>query len=349
MQIHGGLPLGELAELGIEPNSVLDLSTNLSPFGAHPDVLRAVRECDVEAYPDPDSGAAKRAIACALDESPERVVLGNGSVELLWSLLGVLGDRGRPLLLVSPTFSEPEAAARSRGLAVARVALDEALAFAPDPAAISEAITETRPFAIYLCHPNNPTGTALEHAALEALIGSHPSVPFILDEAFLSLSECHADSKRALPPNAIRVRSLTKDHSLAGLRVGYALAPPELARKLEANRPPWTVSAPAQAATVAATAHPEHVATTRSRLLELRSMLERALAARGVRTQPSKTGFFLAETPNAEDADALRARWLARHRVLVRSAASFGLPRHLRLPACTPEAQARLLAALGDR
>ena len=94
---HGGLPLEELARLGIEPRRVLDLSTNLSPFGAHPEVLRAVHECDAEAYPDPASGAAKRAIARALDEDPARIVLGNGSVELLWSLIGVVGERARPL------------------------------------------------------------------------------------------------------------------------------------------------------------------------------------------------------------------------------------------------------------
>jgi histidinol-phosphate/aromatic aminotransferase/cobyric acid decarboxylase-like protein len=345
-RVHGGLPLAELEGLTIDPASVLDLSTNLTPFGAHPEVLRAVRECDVKAYPDPACGAARRAIARALDEDPARIALGNGSVELLWSLIGVLGDRGRPLLVVSPTFSEPEAAARSRGFRVARASLRESDGFAPDAATISDAIGEARPFAVYLCHPNNPTGAALEHAELAALLARHPGVPFLLDEAFLSLSERHADAARPLPPNAVRVRSLTKDHGLAGLRVGYAIAAAELVQRLEAGRPPWTVSTPAQAAAVAAIAHPEHVAAARSRLLELKHALERALVRRGFRTLPSSTGFFLVETPGTEDADAVRARLLARHRVLVRSAASFGLPRYLRLPACVPEAQALLLKAL---
>lgn len=347
-QTHGGLPLGELARLGIEPSAILDLSTNLSPFGAHPEVLRAVHGCDIEAYPDPASGAAKLAIARAFDEDPARIALGNGSVELLWSLIGVLGEPARPLLVVSPTFSEPEAAARSRGSAVTRALLREERAFAPETRAISEAIGKAQPFAVYLCHPNNPTGAALEHAELSDLLASHPRTPFILDEAFLSLSERHADAARPLPPNAIRVRSLTKDHSLAGLRVGYALAAPELVRKLEASRPPWTASAPAQAATVAAMAHPEHVAATRARLLELKAALVDSLAARGFRALPSVSGFFLAGTRGGEDADAVRARLLARHRVHVRSGASFGLPRYLRLPACVPEAQALLLEALLD-
>jgi histidinol-phosphate/aromatic aminotransferase/cobyric acid decarboxylase-like protein len=178
------------------------------------------------------------------------------------------------------------------------------------------------------------------------LLFGHPQIPFILDEAFLSLSERHADAARRLPPNAVRVRSLTKDHSLAGLRIGYAIAAPELVRQIEASRPPWTVSAPAQAAAAAAMAHSEHVALTRTRLLELRTVLERALAQRGVKTLPSIASFFLAETPEGEDADVLCARLLSRHRLLVRSGASFGLERHLRVPACVPEAQKRLLEAL---
>jgi histidinol-phosphate/aromatic aminotransferase/cobyric acid decarboxylase-like protein len=347
-QAHGGLPLGELGKLGIEPGELLDLSTNLSPFGAHPEVLRAARECDIEPYPDPASGAAKLAIARALDEDPARIVLGNGSVELLWSLVGVLGEPARPLLVVSPTFSEPEAAAKSRGLAVTHARMREEHAFAPDARVISDAITREQPFLVYLCHPNNPTGAALEHAELTDLLESHPLVPFVLDEAFLSLSERHADAARRLPSNAIRVRSLTKDHSLAGLRVGYALAARELVRKLETSRPPWTVSAPAQAATVAAMAHPEHVAATRVRLLELKAVLARSLQGRGWSALPSETGYFLAKIPGTVDADTLRARLLTRRRVNVRSGASFGLRRYLRLPACVPEAQAKLLAALAD-
>jgi histidinol-phosphate/aromatic aminotransferase/cobyric acid decarboxylase-like protein len=348
-QVHGGLPLRELSELGIEGAAVLDLSTNLSPFGAHPDVLRAVHECDLESYPDPACGAAKLAIARALDEDPARLMLGNGSVELLWSLIAGLGEPGRPLLVVSPTFGEPQAAARSQGLLVAHASLREERAFEPEARAISDAIRSANPFAVYLCHPNNPTGAALELDELAGLLAGHPRVPFILDEAFLSLSERHADATQRLPPNAIRVRSLTKDHSLAGLRVGYAIAASELARKVEANRPPWTVSAPAQVATVAAMAHPEHVASTRARLLELKAVLAQALSARGFRVLPSVTGFFLAEIPGHEHADALRARLLARHRVNVRSGTSFGLPRYLRFPACVPEARARLLEALLDR
>ncbi len=340
------MPLAELAQLGIDARDVLDLSTSLSPFGAHPEVLRAVQACNLSEYPDPHCGEARRAIATAAACDEARVVIGHGSVELLWSLVRVLGSAERPLLMVAPTFSEAEDAARAHSFPVAYVSMPEAGGFALDARAIGEAIAAERPFAVYLCQPNNPTGSALEHAALSDLIGSHAQVPFIVDEAFLSLSPLHSDAQRPLPENAIRVRSLTKDHCLAGLRLGYALCRPQLARALEASRPPWMVSSPSQAAIIASLAHPEHVHAMRETLLTLRAELEHALHARGFETLPSQASFFLMRTAGGEDADALRSRLLRVHRVLVRSGRSFGLPEHIRLPACTPAARARLLAAL---
>jgi histidinol-phosphate/aromatic aminotransferase/cobyric acid decarboxylase-like protein len=344
---HGGLPLTELAQLGIDPREVLDLSTSLSPFPAHPEVLRAVRECALDRYPDPHCIEAKRAIARATGHDADGVVIGHGSVELLWSLVQVLGAVERPLLMVSPTFSEAEDAARAQRLRVAHVYLAEDDDFAPDARAIDAAIVAERPFAVYLCQPNNPTGGALPHARLAALIASHPKLPFIVDEAFLSLSHLHANAREPLPSNAVRVRSLTKDHCLPGLRLGYALCQPALARRLEARRPPWMVSSPAQAAIVAALAQPEHVRAMREALLRLKDDLERALRARRFGVLPSEASFFLMRVPHGESADLLRARLLREHKILVRSGRSFGLPEYIRLPACTPEARARLLAALG--
>lgn len=343
---HGGLPLAELAQLGIEPSRVLDLSTSLSPLPAHPSVLRAIRESDVHAYPDPSCTQAKAAIARALAIPSSSVVLGHGSVELLWSLVRELAasdERGKPLLTASPTFSEPEAAARAFGINAVRVTMPEATGFAVDADRIADAIAWHLPFAVYLCQPNNPTGAALPRPLLTDLIASHPRVVFIIDEAFLSLSELHLDAVVRLPPNAVRVRSLTKDHGLAGLRVGYAIVAPDLGERLELSRPPWMISAPAQAAIIAAMGALGHVDFVRAELLAHKATLIEELTAIGVETVPSKASFFLAKVHNA---DALRARLLADYGVLVRSCSSFGLHQHIRLPACLPAARARLMHAL---
>jgi histidinol-phosphate aminotransferase len=343
---HGGLPRQELLHLGIDPASVLDLSTSLSPLPAHPDVVRAVRECDVHSYPDPHCFEVKAAIANAMRLDPGSLVIGHGSVELLWSLVRVLAESdepGKPLLTVSPTFSEPETAAQALGIAVARVEMRQEAGFVLDVARITAAIARTRPFAVYLCQPNNPTGAALTGARLSELIASHPSVPFIVDEAFLSLSTRYEDVQLPLPINAIRVRSLTKDHGLAGLRVGYAVCARELAELVEAQRPPWMISAPAQAAIIATMANLDHVTVVRQQLLAHKAALVAELHALDIATLPSETTFFLARV---HDADALRDFLLREHGVLLRSGSTFGLPHYIRLPACLPPARARLIAAL---
>lgn len=341
LRVHGGLDPAELARLGIAPDEVLDLSVNVNPFGPHPDVVRAIRGAPLDRYPDQHDGRARALLARALDYDPARIVIGHGSVELLWSLIGLL-PRERPLLIVGPTFGEPEAAARAQGVPVRMLTMPETTGFALDPRAIDHAITRQRASAVYLCQPNNPTGRALQAGALQALTAAHPSCLFLLDQAFLSLSTLHAQAELRFGDHVVLVRSLTKDHALAGLRVGYALAAPALIRQLIARRPPWMISAPAQAAIEAAVGQPDHVTHARQRLLAERTRLSAAIERLGFAVVPGETHFLLVRVG---DAEALRARWLARERILIRSGHSFGLPEHIRLAAADEATSARVLAA----
>lgn len=342
--VHGGLDLAELAELGIEPERVLDLSVNLNPFGPHPDVLRAIAGASPIAYPDRHDTRARAALARSLDEDPQRLLLGHGSAELLWTLIGTL-PRERKLLVLDPTFSEPEAAAHAHGIPIARVALSGASGFAPELGSIAAAIEQHRPSAVYLCQPNNPTGRALPESDLRALLAAHPDCLFILDQAFLSLSERHAELRARWPDHVLVVRSLTKDHALAGLRIGYALGAPRLLARMRARRPPWMASSLAQAALEAAVQRPEHVRAAREFLLASRRELAGAVAALGFEVVPSETSFFMFRV---SDAGALRARLLSRHGILVRDCASFGLRAFVRVAAGLPEHNARLCAALAS-
>lgn len=358
-RVHGGLDARELERHGIDPATVLDLSVNVNPHGPHPAVVEAVLRAARSAladYPDRAATSARRALSRALDCEPERITLGHGSVELLWALIGSLRGAAGPLLIVGPTFGEPEAAARAHGVACARVELAEHDAFAPDAARVAAAIAACAPSAVYLCQPNNPTGRAFGSSELQALIEGHPHVAFLLDQAFLSLSSEHAQLGLRLDrqPNVVLVRSLTKDHALAGLRAGYALAAPEWIARIEAQRPPWSVSSLAQAAVIAAAEHPEHVREAREHLLPARQQLTAALLDAGFRALPSATHFLLVHTLHADaaraprHADALRERLLLHHRVLVRSCRSFGLPEYVRIAAGDDAARARLLAALAE-
>jgi histidinol-phosphate aminotransferase len=347
--VHGGLDPLELERLGVDADSVLDLSVNVNPRGPHEAVLRAIAAAAVASYPDRTSHRARHAIGSALDCEPARVMLGHGSVELLWAVVSELrrSGGGRPLLIVGPTFGEPESAARAYDVPCTRLDMREADGFAIDAARIELELSTSAPCAVYLCQPNNPTGRALGGSELQALVARHPRVQFILDQAFLSLSTEHAQAKLRLErfPNVVVVRSLTKDHALAGLRIGYALASPDWIARIEAQRPPWMVSAPAQAAAIAAMQHPEHVREAREFLIAARQQLAAAVAALGFRVVPSETHYFLLKVA---DADAVRERLLRRQRLLVRSCRSFGLPEYLRVAAGDPIASERLLRGLGE-
>jgi histidinol-phosphate/aromatic aminotransferase/cobyric acid decarboxylase-like protein len=139
------------------------------------------------------------------------------------------------------------------------------------------------------------------------------------------------------------IRSLTKDHALPGLRIGYAFGAPALVARLAARRPSWMVSAPAEAAIVACCAHAGYVDEVRERLLQQRRALTAACRARGLWVSDSVTHFVLIRVG---DADGLRERLLRRHAIAVRSCSSFGLPEYIRVAACDGAGSSQLMAAL---
>jgi histidinol-phosphate/aromatic aminotransferase/cobyric acid decarboxylase-like protein len=198
---------------------------------------------------------------------------------------------------------------------------------------------------VYICQPNNPDGSCVPAGQLRELCSAHPERLFVLDQAFLSLSSRYAEHSVRFGDNVLSVRSLTKEHALPGLRVGYAIAAPALIARLNARRPSWMVSTPAEAAIIEACAQHGYVAEVRNFLLEGRAALSEACSALGLRPLPSTTSYFLAPVADADD---LRRRLLARHAIAVRSCRSFGLPGHIRIAACGPVERLRLITALRE-
>jgi histidinol-phosphate/aromatic aminotransferase/cobyric acid decarboxylase-like protein len=345
VRIHGGLDPAELAALGLDPAAVLDLSVNVNPLGPHPAVLAAIQRASLSLYPQPWAAGARAALAraCAVDAG--QVVVGHGSTELLWSAISLLADDTRPLLVAGPTFSEPVLAARAYGVPCVELHSHADSDFALDLSQLARAITAHDAQAVYLCQPNNPDGGCVPAAQLRELCEAERSRLFLIDQAFLSLSTRHTDLALRFPDNVLLVRSLTKEHALPGLRVGYALAAPSLIDRLNARRPSWMVSAPAEAAIIAACTQDAYVAQVRAFLLEGRQALADACRELGWHVLPSTSSFFLMRV-GAGGADKFRARLLSRHGIAVRSCSSFGLLDYVRVAGCGPEARARLIAAL---
>jgi histidinol-phosphate/aromatic aminotransferase/cobyric acid decarboxylase-like protein len=347
---HGGLLDDELAAVGLGADDVLDLSVNVNPHGPCAVVRRALAEAAVHRYPDPRATTARRVFAAAAGVAPDRVVLGNGAVELMWTLARAVLVPGHRVLVVEPAFSELRTAASRAGADVVEHRTTPEGHFAIDLAALDAHIAALRPRLVYACSPSNPAGVCTPLPALEELARRHPSSLFVVDLSFLSLSVRHAELAEPRDASIVWLRSLTKDHALAGLRVGAAIAPPEVAAALERERPPWSVNALAQAAVRAATTDEAtgFVDDSRRRLLADREALALVLRALDLRVHPSDTVYALVSLGRRIRATDLRRALLARHRVLVRDATSFGLPHHIRVAARPAPDRERLVAALRE-
>lgn len=344
-RVHGGLPVGELRDLGLDASRIIDFSVNCNPYGPCPEVLRAIREAPLDRYPDPAANEAREAIAAMLDLAPGAIALGNGAAELLWAIAHVFVCAGTDIVIAEPTFCEFRAAAERNGGRVHEWPARAEDGFAIDLGAIGQLIRERSASVVYLCVPNTPTGAACPARAIRAFAADHPAVTIVLDQSFLSLSERFSDAGVRMPDNVVAVRSLTKDHAIPGIRVGYLVAAPKIVAEIERSRPAWPTSSQAQAAATAACAALDFVATSRATLLADRARLGDMLAGLGLATVPSTTGFLIVRTG---DGAALRRRLLARHQILVRDCASFGLPDFVRLAARPEPERARLAVALRE-
>jgi histidinol-phosphate aminotransferase len=320
--VHGSVSAAELAQFGLSPDQVLDFSVNTNPLGPAPVVKRAVQSTDWTRYPGDDEAPLRQALAYRAGVASEQVALGNGSAELLWLIALTALREGDPVTVVGPTFGEYARAALTLGAHVREV-----LSLEHVPSARM----------VFVCNPNNPTGTFHGRAEIEQLLAGQPDRVVVLDEAYASFADNRWRAEPLLDqyPNLVILRSLTKDHALPGVRLGYALAAPELAAALEAVRPPWSVNAGALRAGLAMF-EPDaeaHVAAGRATVTESRRLLTRGLTELGFRVSPSMANFVLVEVG---DGAAFR-RVLLPHGIVVRDCASFGLPAHVRIACRLPE------------
>ena len=315
---------------------LVDLAVNVRA-GTPPPWLRAVlHEALDDAAAYPDAGPARAAVAAAHGRPAGEVLLTAGAAEAF--TLVARAVRPRRAVVVHPSFTEPEAALRAAGHPVERLLLEPPgylLREVPDDADL-----------VVLGNPTNPTSVLHPHAAVAAL--ARPGRVLLVDEAFADTVPGEPESlagRRDLP-GVLVVRSLTKTWGLAGLRVGYALGPPELVAALAAQQPHWPVSTPALAALVACTA-PAARAEAAAAARELTGHREALLAALppGVEVLGTpRSSFVLLRVPDgARVRAALRDRGWA-----VRRGDTFpGLsPDHLRVAVRDPATSVAFAADL---
>jgi histidinol-phosphate aminotransferase len=336
-RVHGGLDAEELSALGLRADEVIDFSVNVNPYGPCHPLLEALRAAPLDAYPDPRALGARRAWADLLDTSFERIAIGHGAADLFWAIAGALLRPGQRVLVAEPTFSEFRVAAQAAGARLDAHWAREEDGFRFDLAALQARAAGAA--ALYLCCPNNPTGAHLPAPEVAALARALPDTWLVLDQSFLALSEHAGEARASFPDNVLCVRSLTKDFALPGLRIGLLIAARPLVARVEAARPTWSTSAPAQAAIEAAAREQGFVHASYAKLRRDRTQLLDVLRAAGHPLQPEASSVF--QLVRVGEAARFRRRMLQRG-IALRDCSSFGLPDYVRI-AVRP---ARDLAAL---
>ncbi len=279
----------------------LDLSASVNPLGPPQSVVRAVREAAADIYRYPDPGCADLVRAIAEEEKvPESFVLcGNGAAELIYSFCAALG-RAKVLLPV-PAFSEYEEALRAFGADIRFFSLPEEDFFDPDES-LAEALAKERPAALFLCRPSNPAGRLADRQLVLRLaeICDELGCFLFLDECFIDLCEEPGSFAPQLyeHPFLVILKAFTKTWAMAGLRLGYCLSSdPELLGKMSRTIQPWNVSAPAQAAGIAALKEEGYRERSRALIGKERKRLEQALSSLGLAPVPSCANYILFRGP----------------------------------------------------
>ncbi|MBV8083916.1 MAG: histidinol-phosphate aminotransferase family protein [Chloroflexi bacterium] len=328
---HGGLDYAELAALGLAPATILDFSVNINSAPLPAELQDQLSRVEVSTYPDSIAGSLREVAARRYGVTPDMVLAGNGSSELIWLACLAYVRPGDTVAVRQPTFGEYARAARIYGAAIRRFD-------APLPQPTTERLA-------FICNPNNPTGDVMPVARILNLAREHPDTLLVVDEAYAEfVGERPTAIGPSMPPNVLVLRSLTKFAGLAGLRLGLAFAQPEVIAALAAVKPPWNVNALAQAAGEYALCHSEFLPDLKA-LARQRAYLEEGLRRVGLEPEPSSCNFLLAGVPG--NAKTIRDQLLAKG-ILVRDCASFGLPNHIRL-SVRPEPDCdRLLRCMAD-
>ncbi len=334
--------------------SLLEMGSNENPIGPSPLAREAILAslASLHRYPDPLGSGLKDSLARHHGLDPSQILLGNGSHELLMMLAQVFAGFEAGVLASEFGFAVYGIAAQAVGAPFTQASAlpsDDVMAHGHDLDAIAASVN-ARTRLVYLANPNNPTGTWFATSKLDALLSQlSAEVLIVVDEAYLEYATdpalVSAISLLARYPNLVVTRTFSKAYGLAGLRVGYACAHPDLLQVLERVRESFNVNAPGLAACSAALADHDYLQRVRDSNALERVWLGERLRVLSIGVARSQTNFLLADFGRV--AAAIESR-LVQRGVVLRPMAGYGLPTCLRITVGTREENLRLLEALAE-
>lgn len=346
---RAGRSIAEVAqEFGL--TSVVKLASNENPLGPSPRAVEAARQAisEVHRYPDPAARALREKLAERFSLNLNNIIVGAGSEGILSSIVRVFLEAGDEVLTADAAFLGFPILCRTRGVEPTTVPLTPKYRF--DLAALGEALNE-RTKLVYLCNPNNPTGTIFTKDEFDKFMERvPPHVLVIQDEAYCEYAASAADYPDSMDyryDNVITLRTFSKAYGLAGLRVGYGFGHHELIESLWKVKLPFEPSGPAQAAACAALDDTEHLLATLRLNEQGRATLQRELTRLGVEHRPTYANFIMMIFSDEEQVMHLFVE-LQRRGVITRPLAQVGLPQGLRVTIGTAQENQRFVEALEE-
>jgi histidinol-phosphate aminotransferase len=340
-----GKPIEELTrEYGIQ--EVIKLASNENPLGPSPQALKAIRRAlsQLHRYPDGSGYYLKQSLGRYLSVAPEQIILGNGSNEIIELALKTFSKPGFEVISPLPSFLVYEKAVQALGGKNILVPLKR---FTLDLEAMRDRIGP-RTQVIIVNNPNNPTGTIIKRKAWERFLSVVPDrVLILLDEAYIDFvedPECpngldYLNSEN----NLLVLRTFSKAYGLAGLRIGYGLARPDLADYINRVRQPFNVNSLAQAGALGALKDQAFYEKTMALIHKGKKSIEMGLTQMGLVYLSSQTNFLLIKIP-------LKAQWvyeaMLKKGVIIRSMQSYGLDEFIRVNVGLPKENQRFLRVL---
>ena len=334
--------LEELPVYNVEESDwSVKLDANESPFNLPPRVAERVQDrlacLAFNRYPDLGKMGLREMLAESYGLAVEEVQVGGGSSEILAAICHALGGPGRSIVYPTPSFSMYGIYAKITDSVAVPVALNEQ--YQLDAAKVLQAARENNAALILLCNPNNPTGSFIpEETLLRFLENCPPETLVVMDEAYALFADAEGFASalkwRDRFPNLIVLETFSKAFGLAGLRVGYGIAHPEVASSIMKVRLPFHISRLSVAAALAALDDEEFLQKTLENNRRGKAFLLREIEATGFRVIPSQANFLLFLPPR--DPIAL-VKAMERRGVIVRSLVAFGVPEGIRVTVGTEE------------
>lgn len=303
------------------------MSANVNPLGPMPAMMAHLKSVlpVITALPEVDAQEMVTAFARFYDVDPALVMAGNGTTQLIYLLPQAL--QAQKALVVGPTYADYEDACRMHQVPCQHLIGREADGFALDMTRLRKAARAVD--LVFLCNPNNPTGTLTQRSEIEALCRAQPDTRFVIDESYLPFAPhpTHNSMIGTKLPNVVVLNSMSKAFRIPGLRIGFAKTSRPIMARLKPLALPWTVNSLAQAAVQWLMKHPQAIddflAGTRTLLASEKATFTATLARQtAMHCFPSATSFVLMRLPD-KLTSAAAWRHMADQRILIRDCANF--------------------------